>query len=109
MDYVTFRRHLGKAGLKIGDFARLVGVSATAISNYAQKDAVPHTYAVLAVCFGELVDSGVSVQELLAKYGALPDNYFADPNNSGVIQFEKFKEANAFGTNNKGKGPNAKR
>jgi len=92
MDYQSFKRHLGKGGLKVGDFARLVGVSANSISNYAKKEVVPQTHALLAVCFGELGDSGIDIRKMLSRYDALPSDYFNDPKNSSVIQFDMFKE-----------------
>jgi len=98
MDYASFKRHLGKAELKIGDFARLVGVSANSISNYASKGDVPQTHALLAVCFGEIRDAGGSIKEILARYGALPKDYFVDPKNPSVIQFDMFREANSGGS-----------
>ncbi|WP_242463300.1 hypothetical protein [Rhodocyclus tenuis] len=95
MDYKSFKRHLGKGGLKVGDFARLVGVSANSISNYAKKGEVPQTHALLAVCFGELGDRGLDIREMLARYGALPSDYCNDPKNPSVIQFDMFKEVSA--------------
>lgn len=92
MDYKTFKRHLGKAGLKIGDYARIVGMRANAVSNYSTKPEVPDTHAQLAVCFGEIVDRGGDLLELLARHGALPAKYLSDPENSSVIQFDMFKE-----------------
>ena len=100
MDYRTFKRHLGKAGLKVGDFARIVDVKANAISNYSTKPEVPQTHALLAVCFGEIVDSGGDLRGILARYEALPASYVSNPSNASIIQFDMFKEVNArrYGT-----------
>lgn len=92
MDYKTFKRHLGKAGLRIGDFARIAGVKANAVSNYSTKGEVPPAYALLAVCFGEIVDSGGNLMDLLARHGALSPDYYLDPKNASVINLEAFKE-----------------
>lgn len=91
MDYKTFKRHLGKAGLGIGDYARIVDVKANAVSNYSKKPEVPHAHALLAVCFGEIVDGGGDLLGMLARHSALPTNYFNDPENASVIQFDMFR------------------
>ncbi len=93
MDYLTFKRHIGKAGLKIGEFARLAGIGARAVSNYSSKGEVPHHHAVMAVCFGVIVDGGGDIHSLLRQYGALPADFFDGPNNPDVIQLEKYTKA----------------
>lgn len=92
MDYKTFKRHLGKAGLGIGDYARIVDMKANAVSNYSKKPEVPHAHALLAVSFGEIVDRGGDLLGMLARHGALPASYFNDPERSSVIQLEMFRE-----------------
>ena len=69
MTYDEFRRHLGKGRMKIKDFADLIGVRASSISNYAKKDEVPQSYAVIAVLAGELVDRHIDTAELLRRHG----------------------------------------
>lgn len=68
MDYKTFRRHIGKANLTIGAFAKMIDVQPNAVSNHAKRNEVPRTYAVLSVCLGELADMGVDLNSLLKKH-----------------------------------------
>lgn len=67
MDYNEFKRHVGKAGLKIHQFSALIGVQATSISSYARSE-IPRKYAVLAVLLGDAAERKVDVRELLARY-----------------------------------------
>ena len=69
MDYAEFKRHLGKAGLKINEFAALVDVQATSISNYANKPEIPAKYAVVAVLLGDAADRKLNFREVLVRYG----------------------------------------
>jgi transcriptional regulator with XRE-family HTH domain len=72
MTYIDFKRHLGKAGLSIDDFASLLGVRPNSISNYAKKGVVPVQHAVIAVLLGDAVDRGINALQLLARYGVYP-------------------------------------
>ena len=69
MTYTEFKRHLGKAGLSINEFAALLHLRPNSVSNYAKKDAVPHTHAVIAVSLGVDADRGVDFREMLGRYG----------------------------------------
>ena len=69
MDYHEFRRHLGKAGLTVNEFAGLIGVTPTAVSNYSKKGCVPTRHAVIAVLLGDAADRAVNFRELLARFG----------------------------------------
>ncbi len=71
MDYSEFRRHVGKAGLTINQFAALIGVRPAAVSNYSKKGSVPRTYAMLAVLMGDAEDRQVDCRRLLERYGIL--------------------------------------
>lgn len=85
MTYDEFRRHLGKAGFKVEDFAGLIEVRSRSISHYKQLGKVPPHYAVIAVLLGELVDQGNDVRKVLSRYGA----YRAAETN--VIQMDDFQ------------------
>lgn len=72
MHYTDFSRHVGKAGLSMAGFARLVGVTPNAVTNYAVKERVPTHYAIMAVLMGDAADRGVNCASLLARYGIRP-------------------------------------
>lgn len=69
MDYVEFKRHLGKAGYTVNEFADLIEVHPSSISNYSKKGSVPRHYAIIAVALGDAGDRGADFRELLTKYG----------------------------------------
>jgi predicted transcriptional regulator len=69
MIYSEFKRHLGKAGLTVNEFAALLHLQPSSVSNYAKKIAVPQTHAVIAVALGDAADRGVDFRETLARYG----------------------------------------
>ncbi|WP_229008088.1 hypothetical protein [Methylophilus sp. Leaf408] len=74
MDYIEFRRHLGKAGMTIERFSSLVGVRANSVSNYSKKKHVPTQYAIIAILMGDSVDRGVDVNTLLSRFGIKPQS-----------------------------------
>jgi hypothetical protein len=69
MTYQEFRRHLGKAGLSVNEFAALVQVLPNSVSNYSKKPEVPRGYALLAVLLGDAADRGINFREVLARFG----------------------------------------
>jgi len=69
MEYSEFKRHLGKAGLSINEFASLLDVSPSAISNYGQKTGVPRSYAVLAIVLGHAADNNLDFRIALTRFG----------------------------------------
>lgn len=69
MTYAEFKRHLGKAGISIGEFASLLGVRPSSISNYSKKDFVPLPYALSAVLLGDAADRSIDPIAVLARYG----------------------------------------
>lgn len=87
MIYSDFRRHLGKAGVTINDFAAYLCVRPSSVSNYAKTGEVPRTYAMLAALMGEAVDRGVSVADVLARYGIVPQA----TGKGKVQQFDMFR------------------
>ena len=72
MNYIEFRRHLGKAGMTINDFAAYLGVRPASVSNHSKLGAVPRSYALLAVLLGDVADRGIPVREVLSRYGLYP-------------------------------------
>lgn len=87
MIYSEFRRHLGKAGITINDFAAYLCVRPSSVSNYAKTGEVPRTYAMLAVLMGEAVDRGVPVADVLARYGIVQQT----TEKGNVRQFDMFR------------------
>lgn len=69
MEYTEFRRHLGKAGLTINEFAAFIEVFPSSVSNYARKGIVPIEYAVIAVLLGDAADRRVDFREILSQFG----------------------------------------
>lgn len=65
MDYIEFRRHLGKAGLTTKDFADLVKLNCNSITNYAKDGVVPSHWAIVALLMGEMADNGLDFKEAL--------------------------------------------
>lgn len=72
MDYDEFKRHLGKAGVSINEYAALLHVRPSSISNYAKKGAIPQQHALIAVALGDAGDRGVNFLELFSRYGVHP-------------------------------------
>ena len=69
MTYNEFKRHLGKAGLTVNEFAALLHLQPSSVSNYAKKIAVPQTHALIAVALGDAADRGVDFRKTFARYG----------------------------------------
>lgn len=69
MEYVEFRRHIGKANLTINEFAGYLDVRPSSVSNHARNGRVPPAYAVLAVLMGDAADHGVDFRAVLARFG----------------------------------------
>ena len=67
MEYTEFKRHLGKAGLTVAEFASLTGKRSPSISNYAVTNDVPSHVALIAVLMGEMADHGIDFRAAAAK------------------------------------------
>lgn len=89
MDYSEFRRHLGKAGLTINDFAALIGVNPNSVSNYSGRTSVPIMYALTVVLLGDTVDRGVDFRTVLLRYGISPVSRHTGPQK--VSQLDAFR------------------
>lgn len=72
MNYDEFRRHIGKAGLKMQEFADLIRMTPAALSNYRQKGEVPTHLAIIAVLLGELADNQIDYRQALSKVAISP-------------------------------------
>lgn len=88
MLYAEFRRHLGKAGMTINDFAAYLCIRPTSVSNYSKSGSVPRAYAILAILLGEAADRGINSAKLLENFGITP---LAVPTGSNVKQIDMFR------------------
>jgi len=93
--YGEFRRHLGKAGMTINDFAAYLGVRPASVSNYSKLGSVPRNYAIIAILLGDTADRGVNVRELLGGFGVFPQTV---PTGSKVEQLDMFPMAQNVST-----------
>jgi len=67
MTYDEFHRHLGKAGLRIHEFAGLVKMNPVSISNYGKKGHVPAHLAVIVTLLGEMAERKIDYRAILAQ------------------------------------------
>ena len=88
MLYAEFRRHLGKAGMTINDFAAYLCIRPASVSNYSKSGSVPRTYAIIAILLGEAADRGINSAQLLGSFGVTPS---AVPTGSNVKQLDMFR------------------
>ncbi|MBY0239664.1 MAG: XRE family transcriptional regulator [Burkholderiaceae bacterium] len=72
MSYEEFLRQIGKAGLKLHEFATLMDMSHVSISNYRKKGEVPRHLAMIAALLGEMAERGVDYRAVLAKLDLTP-------------------------------------
>lgn len=89
MDYTEFRRHLGKAGLTINEFAALLGIKPSSVSNYSAHPPVPTKLALVAVLLGDMADRGIDFRGVLSRYGM--DVNAATPKHKNVSQLDAFR------------------
>ncbi len=95
MLYAEFRRHLGKAGMTINQFAAYLGVRPASVSNYSKSGVVPRNYAIIAILLGDIADRGVNCSELLGSFGVFPQTV---PMGSNVEQLDMFRTAQRAST-----------
>lgn len=89
MSYDEFKRHVGKAGLSLKEFAALIKLNSTSISNYAKSGEVPSHLAIIAALLAELAERKVNFKEILANIdiadkkprGAGKGKFGGDPQN----------------------------
>jgi len=85
MKYTEFKRHIGKAGLTIKEFASLVKMTPTAVSNFKLKEHVPKNMAIIVALMGELAENGLDFRQVISKLdieAITPrDAYFGKKNN----------------------------
>lgn len=72
MDYEEFKRHLGRAGLSLREFAALMRLNSNSISNYATTDSIPSHHAIAVVLMGELADNRLDFRTVLKRMNLQP-------------------------------------
>lgn len=65
MIYQEFKRHLGKAGLTVREFADLMGIKNNSVSNYAAVDKVPSHHAVVVALMGVMAEHQIDFREII--------------------------------------------
>jgi hypothetical protein len=65
--YEEFLRQLGKAGLTVKEFAKLVRMNRVSVSNNAKRGQVPSHLAVIASLMGEMAERGIDYREPLSR------------------------------------------
>lgn len=66
MTYDEFKRQLGKAALNLREFAFLVKLNPSSVSNYKKTKKVPRHYAVIAVLMGEMAENKIDFRKILS-------------------------------------------
>lgn len=65
MTYEEFKRHLGKAGLNIKEFAKLIKQAPNSITNHSKHGSVPPHLAIIAALLGAMRDNKVDFFDVL--------------------------------------------
>lgn len=72
MSYDEFQLHVRKAGLKLNEFANLMQMTPTSLSNYRKKAEVPTHLAVIAVLLEEMTKHGLDFKKVLSQVEITP-------------------------------------
>jgi len=68
MDYLEFKRHIGKAGIStIREFAKITKANPTSITNFKNKGKVPKNMAIIATLMGLLGDKHIDFKQALSE------------------------------------------
>lgn len=67
MTYDEFRRQLGKAGLTVKAFAKLIKQTPNSITNYATHGEVPPHLAIISALMGDMAESGFDFRSTLTR------------------------------------------
>jgi hypothetical protein len=71
MTYDEFQQQIGKAGLKLNEFADLVKMHPASIYNFA-KNGVPSHVAIIVLLLGEMGERGIDYREVLSRTEITP-------------------------------------
>ena len=90
MTYDEFQRHIGKAGLKLNQFADLVKMNRVSLSNYGKQGHVPSHLAVIAALMGEMAERKIDYRDVLSRIEIAPKK----PRGAGLGKFGGDKSSN---------------
>lgn len=68
MNYDEFKSTLKRARVSIKDFAKVLDMNPTSITNYKTKGQVPRHLAVVVTLFSALAEHEIPVDQVLARY-----------------------------------------
>jgi hypothetical protein len=104
MIYDEFQRQVGKAGLTLKEFASLLRMNRTSLSNLAKKHEVPAHLAVIATLMGEMADNGIDFRRALSRIDITPKK----PRGGGAKgKFGGVKQSDIFGEAGRDDGTDA--
>ena len=72
MRYEEFQRHVGKAGLSLTEFAKLIRMNRVSLSNLSRREEVPSHLAVIASLLGEMAEHGLDFRATLERLEISP-------------------------------------
>ncbi|KUY62031.1 hypothetical protein [Burkholderia sp. RF2-non_BP3] len=72
MAYAEFQQELKKAQLTAREFARLIRMNESSITNYSSKGTVPSHLAVIATLIGALAAHEIDFRHVIGKTGIEP-------------------------------------
>lgn len=72
MTYSEFKDALARTGLTVREFAELIGMSPTAVSNYSKYNRVSKHLAVIVTLMAEMAEGGSDFRGALAKIDLAP-------------------------------------
>jgi hypothetical protein len=64
MKYEELTRNIGKAGLTVKEFAKLIKANPNSITNLKKKGNIPKNLAIITVLLGELVEHKIPYKRL---------------------------------------------
>lgn len=68
MTYDEFKRSLKQARISVKDFATVLDMNPTSITNYKAKGRVPRHLAVVVTLFSALSEHKIPVDQVLSRY-----------------------------------------
>lgn len=98
MTYDEFRRHVYKAGLSVKDFANLLRLRASSVTNYARDGKVPDHLAIIAVLLGEMEERGIDFKTIMERIDVEPKR----ARGAGKGTFGGSKQESLFGVRDAG-------
>jgi hypothetical protein len=73
MEYIEFRRQLGKAGLTNLEFADMVKINSNSLTNYKKSGEVPSHWAIVALLMGHMSDNKLDFKEVIKSIEIKPN------------------------------------